>query len=438
MPAASVADRLARLERALSAHARIHDLVVAFGRDGSDHAAGSLPFGPLCEGLPALFGAERASVWFHDRQRRELVLEAATPAHDDELGSRLSTESTDHPVVRSLRAPGPEWQASSPQDPRPQAPSRKPQLVIPLRGRQRALGVLVVEGLRKVNAAARRETIALAVELSRRLSPAIENRQLFAHVIRQAHQEAAREAHSQKLAALGRFVAGIAHELNNPLQSVLGHLELLRHDRQLPRQLVSDIRLIHREADRAANIVHRLLIFAGSRSAARRRVNANAALSRAVALRTRACREAGIEIVRRLDPRVPRMLGDALLLQQALLNILLNAEQAIAGRNGHETNRPDRIVARTRAERDRIVIEISDTGPGIPPDVLPRIFEPFFTTKEVGQGTGLGLALAYGIIQDHGGSIAAIAPREGGTEFRIELPQGLPRRSGPRPRRRGQ
>jgi len=422
MPAASVADRLARLERALSGHARIHDLVVAFGRDGSDHAAGSLPFGPLCGGLPALFGAERASVWFHDRQRRELVLEAATPAHDDELGSRLSTESTDHPVVRALRAQGPEWQTA--------------RLVIPLRGRQRALGVLVVEGLRKVNATARRETIALAVELSRQLSPAIENRLLFAHVIRQAHQEAAREAHSQKLAALGQFVAGIAHELNNPLQSVLGHLELLRHDRQLPRELVSNIRLIHREADRAANIVHRLLIFAGSRSAARRRVNANAALSRAVALRTRACREAGIEIVRRLDPRVPRTLGDALLLQQALLNILLNAEQAIAGRNGHETNGPDRIVARTRAERDRIVIEISDTGPGIPPDVLPRIFEPFFTTKEVGQGTGLGLALAYGIIQEHGGSIAATAPREGGTEFRIELPQGLPRRSGPRPRRR--
>jgi two-component system NtrC family sensor kinase len=290
--------------------------------------------------------------------------------------------------------------------------------VIPLRGRQRALGVLVIERFRRPGAAARREAIALAGALSRQLSPAIENRLLFAHVIRQARQEAARQAHSQKLAALGQFVAGIAHELNNPLQSVLGHLELLRHDRQLSRELVPSVRLIHREAGRAANIVHRLLIFAGSRSAARRRVNANAALSRAVALRARACREAGIEIVRRLDPRVPRTLGDALLLQQALLNILLNAEQAIARR----PNGPDRIVARTRAERDRIVIEISDTGPGIPPDVMPRIFEPFFTTKEVGQGTGLGLALAYGIIQEHGGSIAASAPSEGGTEFRIELP----------------
>jgi signal transduction histidine kinase len=422
MPAASVADRLARLERALSGHARIHELVLAFSREGSDHAVPSLPFRPLCEGLPALFGARCASAWVHDRQRRELVLKAATGARDDELGSRLSTESTDHPLVRALRAAGPEWQAPGP----------KPRLVIPLRGRQRALGVLVVEGLRRASSAARREAIALADELSRQLSPAIENRLLFAHVIGQAHEEAARQAHSQKLAALGQFVAGIAHELNNPLQSVLGHLELLRHDRQLPRPLVSNIRLIHREADRAARIVHRLLIFAGSRSAARRRVNANTALSRAVALRARACREAGIEIVRRLDPRVPRTLGDALLLQQALLNILLNAEQAIAGRgagtpgsnrrNGHETTGPDRIVARTRAERDRIVIEITDTGPGIPPDILPRIFEPFFTTKEVGQGTGLGLAFAYGIIQEHGGSIAASAPPDGGTEFRIELP----------------
>jgi signal transduction histidine kinase len=411
MPAASIVDRLARLERAFSGHARIHDLVLTFSRDGSEHSERGLPFGPLCEGLPALFGADCASVWLHDRQRRELVLEAATAVHDDELGSRLSTEATDHAVVRALRAAGPEWKTRS-----------SSALLIPLRGRQRALGVLVVEGLRRADAAARKETIALAVELSRQLSPAIENRLLFAHVIRQAHQDAARQAHSQKLAALGQFVAGIAHELNNPLQSVLGHLELLRRDRQLPRELESTIRLIHREADRAANIVHRLLIFAGSRSAARRRVNANAALSRAVALRARACRDAGIEIVRRLDPRVPRTLGDALLLQQALLNILLNAEQAIAGRNGHETNGPDRIVARTRAERDRIVIEITDTGPGIPPDVLPRIFEPFFTTKEVGQGTGLGLAFAYGIIQEHGGSIAATTRREGGTEFRIELP----------------
>jgi signal transduction histidine kinase len=415
MSAASITDRLARLERALAGHARIHDLVVAFSRDGSEHSERSLPFGPLCDGLPGLFGARGASVWFHDRQHRELVLEAATAVRDDRPGCRLSTESTEHPLVRALRAPGPEWQT-----PGPQALGPKPRLVIPLRGRQRALGVLVVERFRKANAAARRDAIALASELSRQLSPAIENRLLFAHVIRQARQDAARQAHSQKLAALGQFVAGIAHELNNPLQSVLGHLELLRRDRHLPRELLSSVRLIHREADRAANIVQRLLIFAGKRSAARRRVNANIALSRAVALRARACREAGIEVVRRLDPRVPRTLGDALLLQQALLNVLLNAEQAIAGRGPDGS---DRIVARTRAERDRIVIEISDTGPGIPPDVMPRIFEPFFTTKDVGQGTGLGLALAYGIIHEHGGSIAASAPSEGGTEFRIELPR---------------
>ena len=431
MPAPSVVDRLARLERALSGHARIHDLLLAFSRDGSEHSEGGLPFGPLCEGLPALFGAECASVWFHDRQRRELVLEAATAVHEDELGSRLSTESTDH--VRRARAPrGRSRVANSPAPgPRPQVPVSYPAPRTAARARRsRRRGSAQGErGREEGSDRARQRAVAAVV-------PAIENRLLFAHVIRQAHQEAARQAHSQKLAALGQFVAGIAHELNNPLQSVLGHLELLRRDRQLPRELVSNIRLIHREADRAANIVHRLLIFAGSRSAARRRVNANAALSRAVALRARACREAGIEIVRRLDPRVPRTLGDALLLQQALLNILLNAEQAIAGRNGHETNGPDRIVARTRAERDRIVIEITDTGPGIPPDVLPRIFEPFFTTKEVGQGTGLGLAFAYGIIQEHGGSIAATAPHEGGTEFRIELPHAPgpgPQAPSPRP-----
>jgi signal transduction histidine kinase len=214
-------------------------------------------------------------------------------------------------------------------------------------------------------------------------------------------------------------VAGIAHELNNPLQGVLGHLELMRAGTRLAPSVRGDLRLVYREADRAAKIVRNLLVFAGSRRLQRRRISLNAVISRAVALRIPNARQAGIEIVRSYD-ELPRVLGDPLLLQQAFLNIVMNAEQAIAA----HSDRGGRIEVRTfhDRERGRLVTEIRDTGAGIPADVLPRIFDPFYTTKDVGQGTGLGLAITYGIIQEHGGEITARTPPDGGALFRIELP----------------
>jgi two-component system NtrC family sensor kinase len=145
-------------------------------------------------------------------------------------------------------------------------------------------------------------------------------------------------------------------------------------------------------------------------------MSVNATLTRVLALRAPALRAAGIESVRRHEEGLPRIKGDPLLLQQALLNIVLNAEQAI-GMNG-------RIETRTRFEPagSVVIVEILDSGPGIPTDVLPRIFEPFYTTKDVGKGTGLGLAIAYGIIQEHGGQIRAINRAEGGVMFTVQLP----------------
>lgn len=221
---------------------------------------------------------------------------------------------------------------------------------------------------------------------------------------------------SEKLAALGQFVAGIAHELNNPLQGVLGHLELLRATGAFPKALRRDMQRIYREADRAAKIVRNLLVFAGSRRFVRRRTSVNAVLSRALAFRAPAARAANIEVVRRHDEGLPRVKGDPLLLQQAFLNIVLNAEQAV-GMGG-------RIETRTKLlpGSKTILVEIRDTGTGIGTDVLPRIFEPFYTTKEVGKGTGLGLAIAYGIIQEHGGQISAANHPEGGAVFTVQLP----------------
>ncbi len=222
---------------------------------------------------------------------------------------------------------------------------------------------------------------------------------------------------SEKLAALGQFVAGIAHELNNPLQGVLGHLELLRVTGAIPKNLRDEIRTVYREADRAAKIVRNLLVFAGSRRIARRAVSLNAVLQKVLALRADACRAAGIELVRHYDDQLPRVQSDPLLLHQVFLNMVMNAEHALqsAGEGG-------RIEITTSSAGDRIVATVRDTGRGIPPDVLSRIFEPFYTTKDVGKGTGLGLAIAYGIVQEHGGHIAAANHPDGGAIFTVELP----------------
>jgi two-component system NtrC family sensor kinase len=228
---------------------------------------------------------------------------------------------------------------------------------------------------------------------------------------------------SEKLAALGQFVAGIAHELNNPLQGVLGHLELLKATGAFPRQLRREVQTIYREADRAAKIVRNLLVFAGSRPLTRRRVSLTGVLQKVLVLRQDALRAQDIEVVRHYDERLPRVPSDPLLLHQAFLNIVMNAEQAIAA-----AGRPARIEIATRhdPEAKRVIVTVRDTGTGIPADVLSHIFEPFYTTKEVGQGTGLGLAIAYGIVQEHGGHIAAVNHPEGGAVFTVELPTSTP------------
>jgi signal transduction histidine kinase len=217
--------------------------------------------------------------------------------------------------------------------------------------------------------------------------------------------------------ALGQLVAGIAHELNNPLQGVLGHLELMKATGKLTRPQVRDLGVAYREADRAAKIVNSLLVFAGSGRRARRRCNLNALVSRSLKLRAARLRKARITVVRRLDPHLPRIVGDPLLLQQALFNIILNAEHAMEGATG-------RLEVSSMLSRDGewALVRMRDTGPGLSEAVLSRVFEPFFTTKEVGKGTGLGLSITYGIIQDHSGQIRAENHPQGGAVFTVELP----------------
>jgi PAS domain S-box-containing protein len=240
----------------------------------------------------------------------------------------------------------------------------------------------------------------------------------------QVHLETEREAlrgrlaQSEKLASLGQFVAGIAHEMNNPLQGVLGHLELLIETSEAAKPVRPTLRRIYQEGDRAAKIVRNLLIFTGSQRMSRQRLRVDRVLARALTSRAASLRRNAIEVSREYEDAL-RVSGDPLLLQQALLNILINAEHAIAA-----TGKPGRIHTRIAATNggQTVRLTIEDSGPGIPGEVLPRIFDPFFTTKDVGQGTGLGLAITYGIIQEHGGTVHAANVPGGGAQFTIDLP----------------
>jgi PAS domain S-box-containing protein len=235
----------------------------------------------------------------------------------------------------------------------------------------------------------------------------------------EAERETLRErlGQSEKLASLGQFVAGIAHEMNNPLQGVLGHLELMIDTADLAAPLKRDLRGIFQEANRAARIVSNLLAFTGAHRVKRRRLRIDRVLARVLSTRASSHRRKHVEVIKDYPTDLPSINGDPMLLHQAFLNIVINAEHAMEGMGG------GRLELRASCDdRVTIVTTIRDTGRGIPADVLPRIFDPFFTTKEVGQGTGLGLAITYGIVQEHGGTIHAANAEGGGAEFTIELP----------------
>ena len=516
-----------RLQREADLQHDVRELVTDFtgAVSSSLHLGASLEI--FCDRARRSFSTDRVSVWLHDRRARVIEIVASSDAAEIEGHRRIPAERSEHQialVMRSTRAALADDNGAS------------PTVLVPLRGRRRALGTLVMEGVR-IETGDEFDLLDRLEEVGRQLSVAIENLWLLEDVLRSRRElestvnslsdlvvvtdgrfrithanqsfsrrigkraedifeqpigdfvgpdvlqwleqlgeiegssihfhtrewqdavlggtflitasplmsrddermgmvvvardisdktrEAAERAElrdrltqSEKLAALGQFVAGIAHELNNPLQGVLGHLELMLHGTsQMPQRAKRDLKIVFREADRAAKIIHNLLVFAGSRRITRRRLNLSLVVQRALALRVAACASAGIDIVKHLAPKLPKVAGDSLLLQQALLNVLINAEQALATVEG-----PRRIEVSTYPRDDRVVVEVADNGLGIPPEALPRLFEPFFTTKEVGKGTGLGLAIAYGIAQEHGGELHAATRPEGGAVFTLELP----------------
>ncbi|WP_353646814.1 PAS-domain containing protein [Mesorhizobium sp. WSM2239] len=223
---------------------------------------------------------------------------------------------------------------------------------------------------------------------------------------------------NEKLSALGGLLAGVAHELNNPLSAVLG-LSLLLKETTTDVKTAERADKISKAAERCARIVKTFLAMARQQPTRTSNVAIDDIISEAVEVASYSIRSSDIGLSVHLEPGLPPIWADPDQLGQVLINLLVNAEQALHGWEGRRTIT---ISTRLHPRTGNVVVSVADTGPGIPKEILPRIFEPFFTTKEIGAGTGIGLSFCHRIVQSHGGTIEVESSEGGGSTFILSLP----------------
>lgn len=226
--------------------------------------------------------------------------------------------------------------------------------------------------------------------------------------------------HADRLATIGQLAAGIAHELNEPLGSILGFAQLTAKTEGLPEQASRDLDKIIRATLRAREILKNLMLFARQMPPKKVGVDLNRIVQEGLEFLEPRYAQGGIELSREFDPNLPELTADPSLLLQVVVNLAVNAMQAM----------PDggRLTLRTSLADDKILLVVEDEGLGMSEEVKRRIFVPFFTTKGVGKGTGLGLAVVHGIVTSHGGSIRVESREGGGTRFEVSLPLQTPQK----------
>jgi signal transduction histidine kinase len=333
--------------------------------------------------------------------------------------SMLVNDVTQDPIFQPI----PDWNAGS-------------EMCVALREGERILGVIDVESQHK-NAFTQSDLLLLEA-LAGILSNVISNVGQYQHLQATVNQlQAAREelqeriaaqrltesrlVQAAKLVAVGEMAAGVAHELNNPLTTVSGFVELVMNEMPKDSSMYNDLELVLREANRARGVVRRLLDFARQSESARVRTDLNEIVNDVLALVNHLLQTSRVEVTTKLSPHIPWVSVDRNQIKQVLLNLIHNALHAMPV--GGELH-----IATEGGKRDRhewLKIIVRDTGMGISPENLERVFEPFFTTRSKEGGTGLGLSVSYGIVSDHGGFIEADSEVGKGSVFTIWLPVEL-------------
>ena len=263
-----------------------------------------------------------------------------------------------------------------------------------------------------------REERALIGEVARQIGVLVER----AQVAREQERLRQQLWHSERLGMIGQLAAGLAHELNEPLGSILGYAQLAQRSFGLPDQTGRDLGKVVKSALHARDIVKRLLLFARQAPARPEPVALNDVIRESLFLLESRCRRAGVTIQLRLAPDLPAVPADRSLLEQAFLNLAVNGIQAMPGGGT--------LTVATASPAREVELVVEDTGEGMAPDVLRHCFDPFFTTKEVGQGTGMGLAVTHGIVHSHGGTIEAHSEPGAGSRFVVRLPLAGPPEGG--------
>ena len=288
---------------------------------------------------------------------------------------------------------------------------------VAIHSRGRILGALTL-GRQTLDPFTERE-VALVEATADQIGIALDNARLYSETRKQLEDLRRTQAqliHAEKLSAVGQLASGVAHEINNPLTTILGQTHLLLTQQQLTDHVRERLNVIGEETARAARIVQNLLLFSRYYPPERHLCLLEDQVRRVLDLKAYQLQQDDVQVVTEFES-CPPLHADPHQLQQVLLNLVQNAHQAIC------KQAPPRVLTvRISTPPKLAVVAVLDNGPGIAPEALPRVFDPFFTTKPPGEGSGLGLSVSYGIVTEHGGRLRAENRPEGGAAFYIELP----------------